>query len=443
MKLSAYNLSFISNDLELLFNTATGFLLAFPITLRSEVDPIARGEHSCREDIRDALLKGGMLIPDDVDELRVLKTSYMGSTVVDPVMRMMLCTTTQCNFRCDYCFEGLFGPASPVKEMTELVQDGVFELVSGRVNELERLQIHWFGGEPLLNPEPIERLGARLRTLALEHDVIWDAEIISNGYLLDSNRADWLYRLGVKKAQITLDGCEASHDHRRSLGGKAPTFRTIVSNIVSWQDTIEPKIRINVDRRNIDGMYRMVDELIAAGVSSHARLHFGMTRNFNQDTLGRSELKAEEFRQRIHPVYMYAIESGVNADYGRSLWPKLPVCDAARRNTFHVGPDGTIWKCFPSIGTSRGRCGTVFEPDTKSPDALVYSSFDPFSFPECQRCVLLPLCMRRCPYEDMSLRVNDSICDFYRLPELQQRLEIVLASGNRNKNIVGMEVIRG
>ena len=320
--------------------------------------------------------------------------------------------------------------------MDTRVQQAIHHLVRSRIHEIKRLQIRWFGGEPLLCRDPIESLGSVLRSLAEEHHVLWDAQIISNGYLLDRQCATWLLQQGVDKAQITLDGCREDHDGRRCVRGRQPTFEWIVSNLVSWQDLIQPKLRVNVDRRNISGMHRLVDELLVAGISPCAQLHFGMARNFNQLSLGKNELRAPEFRELIHPVYAYAIDRGINVDYGVSLHPKTSVCNATKRNTFHVGPDGTIWKCFPCIGTKRGQCSNVFNASIATPDSLLYESFDPFSYPECRDCRLLPMCMRRCPYEDMSLCVNDTVCDFYREHELVERLELVVATANRNRNVL-------
>jgi hypothetical protein len=52
------------------------------------------------------------------------------------------------------------------------------------------------------------------------------------------------------------------------------------------------------------------------------------------------------------------------------------------------------------------------------------------------------VCLRRCPYEEFSLCANSSVCDAYRLDELGERLDLVVASGNRNRNVVQLVELR-
>ena len=86
-------------------------------------------------------------------------------------------------------------------------------------------------------------------------------------------------------------------------------------------------------------------------------------------------------------------------------------------------------------GKARQRPGpaSLAEP---TGDALRYEAFDPFSVNECAEGVLLPMCLRRCPYEELSLCANSSVCDIYRLDELGERLDLVVASDDRNHNVV-------
>jgi hypothetical protein len=49
--------------------------------------------------------------------------------------------------------------------------------------------------------------------------------------------------------------------------------------------------------------------------------------------------------------------------------------------------------------------------------------------------------MRRCPHEEMCVNVNNDICEFYRLDEIKERLDIVAESKNTNNNVLAMEIL--
>ncbi len=436
MKASFYNVMFDLGNRLGVFNTKNGTLLTVNVENKDKVSCLHPNSVIDEEtDLLKTFIKLGMVVEDDFDEYAFVKARFWRSKFLDNTMRMMLTTTFNCNFHCDYCFENIPNKKQVVSKMTKEVEDAIFSFIKQRIHEIETIDIHWFGGEPLLNTEPIFSLGSRIATLASSNNIRLIQDVISNGFLLNKDLAIKLFNNGVTEAQITFDGPRDVHNKRRYCKKGVPTFDTILNNIIDFQDIITAKIRVNTDRRNIDDMFSFVDDLVAAGINTRTRVHFGMARNFNQGALTTNELKAEEFRKKIHPVYEYAISKNINIDYGVSMKPKMTVCDAAKRNTIHVGPDGTIWKCFPLIGTSRGQCGNILDYKGITDSELLYQSYDPFSYEKCRTCKLLPVCMRRCPYDDMCLNVNESMCNFYMLDEMEDRIRLILNSGNKNNNL--------
>ena len=116
---------------------------------------------------------------------------------------LTICPTMGCNFDCPYCFEN-HRPG----RMTQEVQDGVIALAERmlKASAAKKLDVTWFGGEPLLMPDIIEALSARLMSLAEKYGAEYDASIITNGFLLTQEIADMLDHCKVASAQITLDG---------------------------------------------------------------------------------------------------------------------------------------------------------------------------------------------------------------------------------------------
>ena len=63
-------------------------------------------------------------------------------------LELILLPTEKCNFRCRYCYEDF-----KIGKMTSRVVNAVKSLLHNRVSTLDRLDIGWFGGEPLLASE--------------------------------------------------------------------------------------------------------------------------------------------------------------------------------------------------------------------------------------------------------------------------------------------------
>ena len=79
----------------------------------------------------------------------------------------------------------------------------------------------------------------------------YNAEIVTNGYLLDERNAAMLGRCRVGLAQITLDGVEEGHDRTRHLAGGGKTFGRICENLRHVKLPFKVHIRHNVHEGNL------------------------------------------------------------------------------------------------------------------------------------------------------------------------------------------------
>jgi len=90
--------------------------------------------------------------------------------------------------------------------MTPEVEDAAVAFVDRRTREIRSMSLSWFGGEPTLRLDIIERLVGRLGKLCKEKDISFPAmSMITNGYLLTSDVATVLKGLNITSVQVTLD----------------------------------------------------------------------------------------------------------------------------------------------------------------------------------------------------------------------------------------------
>src|SRR3954454_10308157 len=138
-----------------------------------------------------------MLVGDEVDEVEVLERRYRAGTADTSSFALTIVTSLGCNFDCPYCFENK--PAAILDEETERL---LLEVLDAQLPTIEQFEVTWYGGEPLLAQDRIDRMSEAFIERARTHDVAYAASIVTNGYLLTPDVARRLKALAVRKAQI-------------------------------------------------------------------------------------------------------------------------------------------------------------------------------------------------------------------------------------------------
>ena len=141
----------------------------------------------------------------------------------------------ECNFACSYCYEKN-NKDSKTGKMSSSIQKALLEFIYKRALHCEKLEIVWYGGEPLLCQDVIESLSASIISFCNTNNIIYDASIITNGYLLNKHSSDFLKKNKIEMLQVTIDGNEQIHNKRRPLKNGTQTYFTIVKNILPLQN---------------------------------------------------------------------------------------------------------------------------------------------------------------------------------------------------------------
>src|SRR6185503_1195718 len=149
-------------------------------------------------------------------------------------LNVTLLTTLQCNFACDYCFQGDHGDYNKFAEKMSL--ETAARVASWIERELDRVRpekfvLTFFGGEPLLNLPVMYYLAERLWAATTSRQVRQITSIITNGLLLTEEVVDRLLPFGLKGVKITLDGDRETHNRMRPLRGGQGTFDRIIENM--------------------------------------------------------------------------------------------------------------------------------------------------------------------------------------------------------------------
>jgi sulfatase maturation enzyme AslB (radical SAM superfamily) len=150
-----------------------------------------------------------------------------------------LFVTTQCNLGCSYCIYG--GQYEQHEELSqtrmpwETLRDAM-EFLARRSGESKQVRLDFFGGEPLLAFDLIERGVRHLKSILPPDGPVVVVTITSNGTVLTDRLLDFLLENHVY-LQFSIDGGRESHDRFRPFKSNGRgSFDVILGNLQRIHD---------------------------------------------------------------------------------------------------------------------------------------------------------------------------------------------------------------
>lgn len=394
-------------------------------------EPSARPHSESTASLKQLLHEKGFIIDAEVDERAVLRARYARARKGGGALSLTIAPTLACNFRCTYCYQ-----TRPARNMNKEVEEAVREFVRAHLREGQSLFVTWFGGEPLLAMETVERLSMAFIKMCRQKKARYSASIVTNGYLLDTDTARRLKRLHVREAQVTIDGPADVHDARRPTARGGSTFSKVLENLKSASGKLKISLRMNIDAANRERVDEMLDILEREGLKRRVGFYVGQVQPYTaacQDVAG-SCVSNEEFSLLGLRTRMAMAERGFTSTFA---YPHSPDCHCVADNgdAVVITPTGGLARCWNEVDDPSAEVGHLLAPRTDAmvKQAACWGEVDPFKL-ECGECLLLPMCMGGCPY--MPLRsgtlechpwkahLNESLLFYYFLRETQRQKEI-------------------
>ena len=267
MKESAYNLcAQDTNGNYCLFNTRRGTAhIMTPDAYKAYWAAAngASGLEDAAETLRD-LIDKGFLVGNDVNELSEIMSAHEKARRSRDRIELLIAPSMACNLDCFYCFES----NRYAGRMSTVVQSNIVRLVRRYFESgTKRLDVTWYGGEPLLAFSVVELLSKRFLALCGEFGSEYSAQIVTNATLLAHETARQLASWKVKRAQITLDGVPQLHNTRRVPKNGNPTFYRILDGIEAAAAQMHVSLRINVCRKVAARLEELLQILAARGLN--------------------------------------------------------------------------------------------------------------------------------------------------------------------------------
>ena len=414
MKESRYNIWVSRDGAHFVYNGMSGALLRLSPDDYQHLQEFLSGktEADCRPQLLSDLIVGRMVINDGTDELAMLESTYRASRLNPDTLSLTLVTSLGCNFDCPYCFE-----AKHPSIMSQEVEAALLELLDDRAPEIKRLNVTWFGGEPLVGKQSLLRLSDAFIERCDRRSIGYSARITTNGYLLDEEICVALRDRRVSGVQISLDGPPEVHDRMRPLADGRGTFWKIIENLHHAVKYFGVSLRINVDKENLDLAEELLRILERENFAGKLQPYLGQLVSSGagdapSKSSGHCFLTNREFALAEHKFNELAFRYG----FGSNRLPK-PVgapCTAVRQNELVVGSNGELYKCYLSIGDKLEVIGDIRNFREQNGRAQKWLLYDPFSNSECRQCMALPVCMGGCAHHAMDPIQYENRCGTFR-----------------------------
>jgi uncharacterized protein len=310
------------------------------------------------------------------------------------------------------------------QETERRVADFVSEWIAAK--KPTHLDVSWFGGEPLLALNTIERLSERLIGLCEASGVKYISAMITNGTLLKEGAVQTLLRSSVSQLQITVDGSTIEeHDKRRPFRSlKGSSFSQIVKNIENLDGRISVTIRMNLDEMNEADSLDLLDFMHDKGWfdrQSRINVYAAPLEKYNSNcnVMDSSLLAKKMFAQASTQIGLRLLRYAPHL-LSTPPRPSATTCGTTADWNFVINPNFNFTKCWQDTGEG--------VEDLDSWEFTVMEDRD------CMECEIMPLCKGGCPaYRRKGNLPRVDWCD-ERKYNLQEKLMLVLRARQYEKN---------
>lgn len=449
MKMSKYNFTTYDHEGNLIvYNFLTG-LPSLTKVMKTDIDKFTQlfltndeihsTSYEKYADAVESLLKSGILVASDTDE-SVLNDAKYYEEVYDSKLFLVILPTGECNFNCSYCFEA----EKPFSRnaMTVDAQNAILKFVQKQIHNHKEVQVSWFGGEPLLEPQIIKHISENLIKICKARFLPYSADISTNGFFLDADMFDMLYKLKVYRYMITVDGFKEQHDKLRFARNGMGTYDVIMDNLLRIRNNKQYKfanitIRINVTKSFFDILDDFI-YFIESSFSDDPRFSFMFVPAGDYSKVKCSDddifVDSTEVMSRLlkNEVYVNKLYPEENKIYPITQGRK---CIASLKNSYAITPDLKVYKCHVNYDMGVNNIGYISSNGDLLLDETLHSKWYlthrfAQSIPDgCKDCFYFPACNnsgKKCPALYLKTKPEVGSCPFENDKEMKVLVDSVL-----------------
>jgi uncharacterized protein len=370
------------------------------------------------------LSEQGFIVEDRESERRSIEQHFRDVRESRDSLRVTVLTTLQCNFACDYCFQGDHGDYNKfAAKMTLETASQAAAWVEERLDAVkpQMFTLTLFGGEPLLNLPVAYYLAERLWQSSQARGVRMVLNVITNGLLLTPEVVDRLAPCGLNAVKVTLDGDRDVHNRMRPLRGGQGTFDKIIENVRRVAGKCRISIGGNFDETSVDSYPALLDFLREQDFADKlTRVAFkpiirepkpqqpkglipltvvgseGKPLNGTCMTSAGTGASTCDNCHFLDEKMSFLREETKKRGFSTVDGVHMGPCEIHRRHAHTIGPDGALYACPGFTGDATQSTGHIDGRD-EAWRARAASEFERLAaWKECNDCAFIPVCAGGC-----------------------------------------------
>lgn len=362
-------------------------------------------ERNVKSDVIDDLRDKGYIVTPDIDSKLIERAR---SLLPRPSVSVIyVVTTTDCNFKCNYCFidNAVNTKGSPCNSsMSVSTAKGSVTFLDGLLSgkTLEERNVIFYGGEPLLNLEAIKSFMASLEELDSSWAKKLTFSVITNGSLLTKDTLLFLKKNNIRIG-VSLDG-DMNANSERVFGNGKPTFNKVLKNIEACKDMdMSFTLSVTISNEFIRRKEELIDYIIGLNPSSVAFNLLLPNSNQSPDPeyyRQATEVVTTAFAQfRLHGIYEDKIMRKVKSFMNNTLY--FYDCGAAGGNQLVISPDGGVGLCHAYLDSGKYFTTNIHDREFSVETSNTHSYWNrrsPILIEQCEECFCLGICGGGCAY---------------------------------------------
>lgn len=364
----------------------------------------------------------GLLFSDDTYRDMVLSRKNDSQ-----VKAICLNIAHDCNIRCGYCFASTGDYHGGRKLMPLEVAKKAIDFLILNSGNRKRLEVDFFGGEPMLNFEVVKATIGYAREKEKEFGKRIGFTMTTNATLLDDASIEYLNE-NMDNVVLSIDGRKTINDGmRKTINGKG-TYDIILPKIKKFLEKRGDKshyIRGTFTSYNLDfvnDVLALADEgfkeISIEPVIASPDMDYALKEEHLDTIMKEYEklvLKMIEYEKQGKSFRFYHYM--VDLDGGPCVYKKVASCGAGHEY-FAVTPDGDLYPCHQFVGRDGYKMGDVYSGINNGELQDSFSNNSVYHKEKCSGCWAKFYCSGGCQAN------ADAFCGDLKVPyELECKLQ--------------------
>jgi uncharacterized protein len=312
--------------------------------------------------------------------------------------KFTLCLTQRCNLRCSYCY---IDKRDAVMQLP--VAEKIIDFMFAHSEEDEVVDIGFFGGEPLLEFDLVQKITHRIMEHALYAQRRVTLSIVTNGTLFTREIAEFLIKHKIVLC-MSCDGSPQVQDRFRRYADGRGSSEAVLRTIVMATELL-PLVLVNAVYRpeTLEELSETVDFLSRLGLRQ-IYLNPDVSAAWKQqdadklpEVYGRIGRQFADYYRKNDPHFISLIDSKIAVILRRG-YQKEERCQMGSRE-MAFSPEGNVYPCERLVGQGTGGRHCIGNIEKGLPDLpRVCFATDPGqeAESECSACGVREYCMNWC-----------------------------------------------